>query len=314
LPAPPSRVFLDAEDRRLPIVYSPVIGARAPVSERLGWLASRAAAAAASPLTKAGLARPALVAVTAAPRPGLSASDLVEAELAVSLELGGGTAALRASGEAGVFSALARIERLLAEGARREGPTAAVIVAVDSFVSIEAIAAELAASSPWALSSPPPSEGAGAIAVMAPAAARAAGLPIFGTITGVALTQGSARDDNDDPVDGAAMTAALRELPASPPVQMVFGQQAVDALRLREWQMTAARHAERFDPDCGFDCVESYVGRVGAAAGLMNLAYGLSVYRHGAGPVSQPRAGLFYAWAISRDGARGIASCRAGAP
>jgi hypothetical protein len=312
LPAPPPRVFLDADDQKLAAIFCPVIGARASMAERLGWLGTRALASALAPLREAQIERPALLICAPAPRPGVSADDVAEAERALTLELGGSVAA-RAAGEAGVFSLLPRAERLLTEGARKGGPTAVVMVGLDSFVSIEALAAELRAESPWSLSSPPPSEGAGALALMLPAAARSFGVPVLGSISGAAVAQGAARDDNDDPVDGAGMTTALRALPGGAPVQMVFGQQAVDELRLREWQIAVARCADRFDPDAVFDSVEAHSGRVGAAAGVMGIAHGMAVYRHGAGAGAQPRSGLFHAWAISRDGTRGIALCRAGA-
>jgi hypothetical protein len=54
--------------------------------------------------------------------------------------------------------------------------------------------------------------------------------------------------------------------------------------------------------------VETRLGRLGAAAGLFNVAYGASVLHHDATEREVAPGSPALAWAISRDGTRGVAT------
>jgi hypothetical protein len=116
---------------------------------------------------------------------------------------------------------------------------------------------------------------------------------------------GQGNDDDEVSVDGVAMTALLRGLPAGV-TQLVVGQSYVDDLRTRDFQLASARVARRFAGDVTNETLERSTGRLGAAAGVAQLAYGVAVVRHGTLRGLRPDA-TFLAWAISRDGLRGAA-------
>lgn len=118
---------------------------------------------------------------------------------------------------------------------------------------------------------------------------------------------GPANDDNDEPVDGVAMTAALTSLPKVGEVGLVFGQGRLDGLRRLDWHCAVARHARRFARETRFVTLEQHVGRVGAASGAMSLAYGLALLRHRSDDTGAFAGHPFFSWAISRDGKRGVA-------
>ena len=134
---------------------------------------------------------------------------------------------------------------------------------------------------------------------------------MLATIRYAATRQGEASDENDAPVDGADMAALLRGLPsACRPVGASFGPHGGGALREREWNLAAARSVRAFDPACACLALENHVGALGAAAGAANFVYGLAVHRYAAWPIEYgPRVDApFIAWAISRNGTRGIAA------
>jgi hypothetical protein len=214
-----------------------------------------------------------------------------------------GPAAQRFTGAAGAFAALARIAELLAGGAGG----AALLVGVDSYAGVDALAERRRRpESPWLLAPPPPSEGAGALLVASAEQASRWGAAAVGEIVASRHAPGRATDEDDEPVDAAAMTGLLRSLPAAAgPIQAVFGQGRAGALRCREWQFTTARCAERLSPTYFDRCLEAEIGELGAAAGVMGLACAFATLRHGAAPAEAGRS--FVAWAISRDGTRGIA-------
>jgi hypothetical protein len=54
--------------------------------------------------------------------------------------------------------------------------------------------------------------------------------------------------------------------------------------------------------------IDTELGAVGAAAGAMNLAYGLAVVDHRTTDAPVQEGDPFLAWAISRDGTRGLAA------
>jgi hypothetical protein len=138
------------------------------------------------------------------------------------------------------------------------------------------------------------------------------GLQSLGEIAAGAHALGRATDDDDEPIDGAAMTGLLRRMPARGPICGVFGQSTAGLLRLRDWQYAGARCADRFSPEVFDLCLEGQMGALGAAAGVANLAFAFAMFRHGAAPAPAPAP--FVCWAISRDGTRGMALGSAAPP
>ncbi|WP_438007178.1 hypothetical protein WME89_53150 [Sorangium sp. So ce321] len=304
VPAPQASPFLLASGQRLSVGFCPWIGARERAAARIARMALAAMDEATRPLHSApGLDRLALVLVAASPRPGLSRDDVREVEAALAARLGG-LEPLQFPGEAGCFAGLRAAEELLAAGRAR----AVVIVAADSLISIERLRHWVSRPpSPWAAEVPRPSEGAAALVVTAPDAARLARLPLLGTVHGAAIVEGRSTDADDAIVDGVAMTQALRDLPRAGRVGAVFGQLQVGSLRQTEWLLALARTGERFEPEHEVSCPEVDVGVVGAAAGAFNLAYGLATLRHGATGSPAASGAPMLAWAISPDGTRGVA-------
>lgn len=304
-PPPPVSPFLLADDRRLRVFYCPWLGARMPLGERLVELASSALDEALAPLAASfALHAPRLLLVFGAPRPGLADEDLelVEEALRARLEP---VSVERFRGEAGSFAAIERLQ----EAPPRDEPV--VLVAVDSWITLPALLDLVAhPHSPWQRRPPHPSEAAAAIVFMNPAQARAASVPAIGFIDGAATAFGAACDDNDEIVDGAALTGVIERLPLHERVALVFGQHDVDSLRLQEWVVTQARSHARFRPDCDWICFEADVGRVGGASGAACIVHGLSTLRHGTASREVTRDDSFLAWAVSASGLRGAAAVR----
>ncbi|WP_437741783.1 hypothetical protein WMF39_40280 [Sorangium sp. So ce1504] len=299
-PPPPPSPFIGPDGRRIDARHCPWIRPSQADAGRLLALARGAVAEALAALPGGDAAGIPRFVVTPAPRPGLPEGAL--SELARAL----GPAAQRFTGAAGAFAALARIAELLAGGAGGAGG-AALLVGVDSYAGVDALAERRRRpESPWLLAPPPPSEGAGALLVASAEQASRWGVAAVGEIVASRHAPGRATDEDDEPVDAAAMTALLRSLPADAgSIQAVFGQGRVGALRCREWQFTTARCAERLSPTYFDRCLEAEIGELGAAAGVMGLACAFATLRHGAAPAEAGRS--FVAWAISRDGTRGIA-------
>ncbi|MDI1433421.1 hypothetical protein [Polyangium sorediatum] len=194
------------------------------------------------------------------------------------------------TGAAGVFDALARIDA--------HGWPGAVIVGVDSFFHADRAAALAARPpGPFAPARLWPAEGAGALVVVRGMRKDAS------TILMSKTAHGRGTDDDDEPVDAAALTNLLADLPEGTPIRVVFGQDRVDALRAREWEWSAARQASRFHAEALGVCLEAEIGQVGAAAGVMGLVHAFGSVRHGVCP-SDSR---LLAWALSQDGTRGLA-------
>jgi hypothetical protein len=213
--------------------------------------------------------------------------------------------------DAGAFGALRAAQAALHEGSAR----VVLVAAADSFVTLDALDEHvLHPPSEWDLTRPAPSEGAAAIALMEAHEARRSSIPILGYLGGASTASGASNDDNDEPVDGTAMAVALRAISGSEPVRSAFGPLKVDLLRQDEWHLATARLAKLFDPRCTFTCLESLVGRLGAASGLASLVYGLAVHRHRAAPAVDASSAPFFAWAVSPDGTRGAALASAREP
>ena len=309
VPAPPPSPFrLRSDGSALHVRYCRGIGAAAPVERRLTRMVDQAIRDALRPCASLN-EKGAVIVMLCVPseRPGVSEETL----RLVTAGLAGHGTVHRFSGDAGGFAALREAPGIL----RRAGARVVVLAAVDSFIALDALDHQvLHAASEWNLDPPAPSEGAAALALAEAPEARRSGVPILGTLEAAAVVLGRSNDDNDEPVDGSAMTTVLRELPAHPPAVAAYGPFKVDMLRQDEWHLATARNVERFGPGCRFACLESHVGRLGAASGLANLVYGLAVHRHRTGLAVEPSDSPFYAWAISSDGTRGAAVLAAREP
>lgn len=300
-PAAPG-AFLDEEGETLNVAYCPWLDARLPVADRLSALGARALAGALAPLGRDPGPEAALFVCSAAPRTGLDAEDRSACEQALQPLLRGHRA-VRLTGEAGFFQGLEAAAALLQKGPER----CAAVVAVDSLVSPALLAAwKRLSTTPWEANLPRPAEAAAAVLLMLPAEARRGGHEVLATIHHSASLRGGATDDDDLIVDGAPMTALLRAAPRSGLIGAAFGQQSIGSLRRREWGIAVARLSEAFRPDCAFVCLESAIGCVGAAAGAMSFVHGAAVNRHKAWPDAPRESEPFLAWAISRDGTRGL--------
>ena len=302
VPAPPPSPFrLRSDGSALHVRYCRGIGAAAPIERRLTRMVDHAVRNAMQPCASLHEKGAAIVMLCVPKeRPGVSEETL--------RLLGAGSAShgtvRHFSGDAGAFAALREAPDMLQRGSAR----VVVVVAVDSFIAIDALDQQvLHAPSEWNLDPPAPSEGAAAIVLAQAPEARRDAVAILGSLEAAAVVLGRSNDDNDEPVDGSAMTAVLRELPTQAPAVAAYGPYKVDMLRQDEWHLATARNTERFATGCRFACLESHVGRLGAASGLANLVYGLAVHRHRAGPALEPSDAPFYAWAVSPDGTRGAA-------
>jgi hypothetical protein len=304
VPSLGAAVFYQSDDTPLDVRYARWLGTGAPPAERVARLAHTALAEAlgAFAALHPGVRVPLLL-ITSAPRPGWSQGD-IDTVVAHLEDQGTVSVAGRYQGAAQAFTALTSVPQLLGEH------EAVAMVAADSFVSLPFLE-ELVARPPceWALQPRPPSEGAGAL-LFVRRPDEALGGP-RGQVDAAAVVAGPSRDDNDEIVDGRAMTAALRQLPLGPVVPLVCGQFEVDALRTQEWRLAIVREKARFEPGCAYARLEALVGRVGAAAGVMSIAYGLALVRHKVLLREKARPLPYLAWAISPDGLRGVAACRA---
>jgi hypothetical protein len=306
---PPS-AFVDRDGEPVPVFHCPWLGAQLPVVERLAALGERALRTATAAPAASGQPAPAeqaLLLCLGATRPGLAQADRQRAAGALA---GATTAPLRHvfTGAAAFFAALGAAERLLnADEAR-----VVAIVAVDSFVSLEAVRAELETAPPtWVREPPPPSEAAAAVVLMRGTEGRELGLSL-GTVHYAGTLRGQGSDDDDEILDGVALTALLEQVPAlDQRIVRAYGQGEVDRLRETEWTCAAARNAARFDPLLTTACIERWIGRVGGAAGAAHFVYGLAAERHHAAQEARTGAGPFVAWAISHDGTRGLCAATA---
>jgi len=287
------------------VTYCRWLGARLGVGERMSAMARTALDDALRPVRAAGLreAMP-LVFCSPANHPGLDANE--DAKLASGLvEAAGARDVRRCYGAAGFFTALTMAEELLSGGA-----PAVAAVAVDSYVGVDALASVVEnPASPWGGAPPPPAEGAAALVLATPFEARRRRLPALARIHSVGAAMGVSNDENDVPVDGDAMTGLLRQLPRlRAPAPWAFGPFSVDALRQAEWQLAVARNPDRLHPEYEMRSIETELGAVGAAAGAMNLVYGLAAVRHWATEAPATPADPFLVWAVSPDGTRGLAA------
>ncbi len=307
-PGPARSPYLHGEDEVLKVRVAPWLGTAVPLRERLLDLARTALDEALRPLRELSAPLPSSLFVCTSAARSPDAPDVIEEAFAAH---GRPPRAERVGEDAGVFSALERAARLVREDESR----AVAIVAVDSFVSLDALCAWVrAAPSPWAKKVPPLSEGAAAIVVTSAARARDVRLRALGSVAHTAVAADPANDHNDDPATAAALTGLVRQLPSSRPIRFTFGPMFVGALRSAEWHRATARNASRFEPTCEMRSIEAEVGRCGAAAGAMDLVWGLAALRADAMRAPAEPKQPFLAWAISPDGLRGVASVIAEEP
>jgi hypothetical protein len=302
---PPS-AFVGPDNERVAVLHCPWLGATLPVADRLAALGERVLRQATESLTHLPQLAPtdtALFICLGATRPGLSEEDRQRAVGALTA-----TTPLRRvfTGAASFFAALGAAGNLLdADEAR-----IALVLAVDSYISLDAVRADLErAPVSWMREAPPPSEAAGVVALMKGTDARELKLSL-GALHYTGTLKGQGADDDDEVVDGAALAALLDHAPPlDGPIVRGYGETEVDRLRETEWTCAAARNAPRFHPHFTTTCVERWTGRVGGAAGATHFIYGLAAERHHA--AREGRAGPFVAWAISRDGTRGLCAATA---
>jgi hypothetical protein len=308
-----SSPFVLADDTALPVAYCPWIESIGSVDARMAALARGALQEALAPMRAAtGSAKPRAAAFLCAPasRPGLTEEALSRVAAEVGRSTGVSSAIGRATGAAGCFPVIRRAAEVLA------GPdvNAVVLVAVDSWMSVDALAMRVKRPNPWLPSPPVPAEAGAAIVLTTSQHAAQLGVAPLGRVYDSRIATSGSNDENDEAADGAAMTGLLYQLPGAQPIAAAFGQDRVDALRGREWQFAAARMAGRFDHDYDCACLEWEVGDVGAAAGVANLVYAIASLRHRTTSRPGESQRPFVAWAISRDGTRGIALGQVASP
>jgi hypothetical protein len=306
---PPS-AFIGADGEPAPVFHCSWLGAKLSVAERLAALGARALQSASEVferMPQLASGDMALLTCLGATRPGLGEADRQAAAGALATVT---PAPLRRvfTGAASFFTALLEAERLLEAGEVR----VVVLVAVDSFVSLDAVRAELEIESPsWTREPPPLSEAAAALAVMKGADAREFGLSL-GTVRHAGVMKGAGSDDDDVVVDGTALAALLDGVPAGlGPIARVYGQAEIDALRMTEWTCASARHAALWHEAMTIECLERSIGRVGAASAAAQIACGLAAERHHAAREHAAGAAPFLAWAMSGDGTRGLCAITA---
>lgn len=303
----PASAFVGRDGDPVPVFHCTWLGAKLPVAERLVALAVHALRTASEPLAQIPSHQTALLLCLGPARAGLVEADRQGVAGAITESL---KVPLRRvfTGSASLFAALSAANRMLAAGEVR----AVLVVAVDSFISLEAIRAELAASpATWVREPPPPSEAAAALAVMRGPEARELGLSL-GAVHYSGTLKGTGSDDDDEIVEGTALAALLEQLPVlGARVVRAYGQEELDRLRQTEWTCAAARNVGRFHELLTTASVERWTGRIGGAAGAASLVYGLTAERHHAAREAQAGTGPFVAWAVSRDGTRGLCAATA---
>jgi hypothetical protein len=306
LPPPAGSPFLGPKGKPVAVERAAFIDVTAPAGARMMVLAVRAARTAVGDLLERTGARLGLLLVTDKARPGLSDVDVRMVEEALTRLLGP-VFVEHVRGQAGPFGAI----HAMSERARRERAEGVLVLAVDSFISTEYLAHYVTRGpSHWMTWPPSPSEGAAAMLVTDPTGAARWKAPVEGWLGAAAAQSGASHDDNDDVVDGVALTDLVRRV-TGPTVHYVFGQGACGNLRTREWLLAMGRTAERFRGGHDEVDLESMTGSLGVAAGLANGVFGLAALRHRTLDFTWPRQRPFLAWHITRDGMRGAASFRA---
>jgi len=293
-----ARAFVDAAGEPLGVIHCPWLDPSMPMSQRLAALGTGALQTALG-----GMGEVAAMSCVATPWQALQQEDVAHAEQAMATKCGVSFHA-RLQGAAGIFAGLATAQQWLASG-----HPAVALVAVDSFCDLEAVRQRAVNARRWERVPAYLSEAAAALVVTLPGGE--GGRPSLGRISFAGALQGSSSDDDDEIVDGRAMTqllgAASQHHQGLGGLRMTqaFGQHNVDQLRRNCWGYALVRNKEVVDPLCRFDCIEDSIGRVGAAAGAVHLVYGLATELHGTAAFGG--GGQLVAWAVSRSGLRGMA-------
>ncbi len=310
--APPPPGFETAEGERIDAWHCGFLGLSLPMADRLSRLVEIAARQALSPWEAARAATGAQgtpsigLAFVGPRRAGIHERDASAARSSAARRAGAQIADTL-PGAAGAFAALAQARSWLSSGRY----SAVLIVGVDSFAHPDALAEEAERKeSYWCPRSPPPSEGAAAVLI-----ANSDDVPLetrreAPIVLGAATAMGRGNDEDDAILDGVAMTSVLRELPGRG-FDLVVGQEKVDDLRARDFDIARARTASRFREGVEAATLEDETGRLGAAAGVAAIAYASGLLRHRIFPRVGPGA-CALAWAISADGTRGAALLQGG--
>ncbi|XXT15153.1 hypothetical protein WME94_33375 [Sorangium sp. So ce429] len=315
-PVPPA--FETADGKPVRARHCGFLGAALDMAERLSRMGEIAAHEALSPSEAAGGTGPLALAFVAPLRAGITPEAVVQTRSHLANRCRA-TLVQTWHDAAGAFAALEHARGWLSRG----DVTAVLVVAVDSFMHADALRHDLSCSqSPFLPDRPTPGEGAAAVLLTRDDVCRAhalEGARVYGG--GTAL--GRATDDDDVIIDGAAMTSLLCRLPERR-IDLIVGQENVDELRARDWAIASARTARRgaggtgrpaptatagagrFAEQLHAMTLEDHTGRLGAAAGVACLSFGVAALRHRIFRELSPTA-HFVAWAISRDGTRGLA-------
>ncbi|WP_437978329.1 hypothetical protein WMF11_17935 [Sorangium sp. So ce295] len=280
-----SGAFTTRDGEALPVHHCPWIAASRPWSSRIRLLAKQALARAAPGSRKTPI-------LLVAPREALEG----EADVARFLTLAGHAVVSQRSGAAGYVMALKEAEDVL-----RQDPEV-VVLAVDSRIHRPDIERWLEMRySAFTRNPLPPSEGAAAMRLVAGAQA-----PLAGKVHSYAVAESEARDDNDLPTDGAALTRVFAALRLRPTVPLVVGPRDVDPLRIRDFHLASVRHHARLQR-AEMPSFEGQIGALGSAAGLMSAVFALAWLRHGLPLPGPARERVALAWARSPDGTVGAA-------
>ena len=268
--------FLGPDGDPLDALYCAWIDPRADQVTRLTELAARAI----NDAVGHAASRVPTVLITAHPR----AFDTADVPAAVTDALADQplTVAARLRGSAAVAEALTIANKLTRQHER------VLVLAVDTFITPSALAERVEQASEWLPSAPPWSEAAAAMCVSSQPSE-----PHAPRITWCGSGMASSCDDNDEPVDGRALTALLRQSATLLPHS--HGPSAVDSLREHSWRIAAARCHDLLGVDHEEHSIESRAGIWGAASGVGNLVMALAQ--------CPARAA---AWSVSADGLRSL--------
>ncbi len=272
--------FIGRDGEPVDAIYCAWLDPRAALATRLSEMALRAASGACGTDTDAAVPT---VLITEAPWLGLAQTDLMQ--LTDALAKRGFVVDLATYGAGSVGGALGKVAELSEQHER------VLIVAVDSYISPVALPHRAMTWSDWERSGAPASEGAAALCV-----GRGASLAsLVGRLCWTGACAAASTDDNDEPVDGNALTQLLQS--ANEAVPRSYGQHTFDTLREQAWSFAATRCHALLGADHAPVCIEERTGRLGAAAALAPLVFGLH---------EAPAGTRLASWCVSRDGTRSL--------
>jgi hypothetical protein len=269
--------FVTRSGERVDAFFCPWIGARLKTGDRLVKMAQLAAKEALGVIEEQNVAQniPILL-VMGQPRPGLSRADQSALVRAMKKRFRS-PQVVSFWGESGSFAALAQAFDMITTDRKK----VVAVVAVDSFVNKEALDLEVGKEGP------PPSEAAAVVLLTEKSQARRG--TRIGDVLGVAIHDGD-------------LASAVRGLPDTSECLAAYGQSDLDEARRGEWAKVPLKLKAH--------CLESEIGRVGAASGIASLVYGLACARHHIERDESMRDAPFIAWAAAENGARAAALAR----